>query len=1114
MKETPSAVYSYDMVSTGLSGYFSSAVRSRGESYYKTGQVTLRQGSDISVEAVVKGTKNYKVGAKIEKNTLRVDCTCPYFDGFVDPCKHIWATLITADKMGYLKAADSGISKLKLGAGGITLDEIGGIDDTDEYEDEDEAPAIASFKKPQGFHQPPTWKEQLGLISHSMSVAGSYEHWPPQRQIIYIMDVSQTLYNGNLTLEIAWRKQMKYGGEWTRIKSTTPKREQIATLPNQADREILSLLMGASNEYLYYRGGSIPHSYHLDATLYNILIPQICKTDRFYLRKDRFDDNSLQNIIWDDKEPWEFCLKIERDKADKNYLIQGSLARKDERMDLAEPTMLLAGGLVFARGYAARLNDFNAFEWIATLRRYKTISVPIIQEQVLLEKLYQLPHQPKLEIPPELRCDQIKVTPRPRLIIRKPKEQWYNNEYLFGDLSFDYDGHITKEEDAQGAIFIPQSHKIILRDKVFESDARETIKDAGFMSIYDYGSSRRRWRTSAKRLPKATSQLLEKKWYVEAEGKLYRQPGDFNFNVSTGIDWFELRGKVKFGDQEAELPQILTALKHKENMVRLGDGSFGILPEDWLKKYGVLTGIGKIHQDHLRYSKTQLCLLDAMLATQPSATCDGQFKKARQQLAEFEGIKPLDPPKSFVGKLRHYQRDGLGWLLFLKQFGFGGCLADDMGLGKTIQVLALLEAKRNKTSPANNKAPRVSLVVVPRSLVFNWIDEAKRFTPELKVLNYSGIDRLKANKYFNDYDLVVTTYGVIRRDIIHIKEILFDYCILDESQAIKNDKTASAKASRLLQCNHRLALSGTPIENHLGELWSLFEFLNPGMLGTADIFKANSSDLYAPDEDSRKILARGLRPFILRRTKQQVAKDLPPKTDTTIYCELEGDQKKQYDEVLSYYRSSLLERVKREGINRLKIHVLETLLRLRQVACHPGLIDKAKIHQPSAKLDSLLPHISEVIEEGHKALVFSQFTSFLAIVRDRLDREKTPYEYLNGQTHNRAKCVERFQNDPTCPLFLISLKAGGLGLNLTAAEYVFILDPWWNPAVEMQAIDRTHRIGQTKPVFAYRLIARNTVEEKVLALQQTKRDSADAIINADNSFIRKLSREDLEMLLS
>jgi SNF2 family DNA or RNA helicase len=398
-------------------------------------------------------------------------------------------------------------------------------------------------------------------------------------------------------------------------------------------------------------------------------------------------------------------------------------------------------------------------------------------------------------------------------------------------------------------------------------------------------------------------------------------------------------------------------------------------------------------------------------------------------------------------------------------------------------------------------------------LVFNWMQEAAKFTPRLKVLDYTGSNRHSLREEFSKYDLIVTTYGTMRSDIAELRTYEFDYAILDEAQAIKNSDSQSAKAARLLRARHRLAMSGTPIENHLGELWSIFEFLNPGMLGTSSVFKRAAAGASGQDEEARRLLAKALRPFILRRTKGQVVEDLPEKIEQTLYCDLENGQRKLYDDLLAHYRSTLL-RKDTDELRTSKIEVLEALLRLRQASCHPGLIDPKRIDEPSAKLDMLLPQMAEVVDEGHKVLVFSQFTSFLAIVRKRLDEEGIVYEYLDGKTRNREERVERFQTDPACPVFLISLKAGGLGLNLTAAEYVYLLDPWWNPAVEAQAIDRSHRIGQTNTVFAYRLIVRDTVEQKIVDLQQKKRDLADAILSADSRLIQTLTRDDLEFLLS
>jgi SNF2 family DNA or RNA helicase len=441
-----------------------------------------------------------------------------------------------------------------------------------------------------------------------------------------------------------------------------------------------------------------------------------------------------------------------------------------------------------------------------------------------------------------------------------------------------------------------------------------------------------------------------------------------------------------------------------------------------------------------------------------------------------------------------------------------------MGLGKTVQVLALLEDRRRlRQQPrAEGQEPMgPSLVVVPRSLVFNWHQEAAKFAPQLRVLDHATAGRLRTVDHFQDFDVILTTYGTLRNDVTQWNDVRFDYAILDEAQSIKNAASESAKAARLLRADHRLALSGTPVQNHLGELWSLLEFLNPGMLGASRAFASLTANAdRAASVETRRFLAGALRPFILRRTKEQVAADLPEKFEQTIFCELDKPQRALYDELKEHYRQSLLGRIEKEGLGKSKLQILEALLRLRQAACHPGLLNKSRIDDASAKLDTLLPRLAEVAEEGHKTIVFSQFTSFLAIVRKKLDEQGGVYEYLDGKTRDRQERVNRFQTDDKCKLFLVSLKAGGLGLNLTAAQYVFLLDPWWNPAVEAQAIDRAHRIGQTQQVFAYRLIAKDTVEEKVLQLQQGKRELADAIINADNALIGKLGREELELLLS
>jgi SNF2 family DNA or RNA helicase len=660
-------------------------------------------------------------------------------------------------------------------------------------------------------------------------------------------------------------------------------------------------------------------------------------------------------------------------------------------------------------------------------------------------------------------------------------------------------------------VYEPGERRFFLRDLEVERRSAERLLELGFRPTAHVPGQPPTLQIATTRVPKTVRALLAEGWAVEAEGKLYRSPGQFRLSVSSGVDWFELHGGAEFEGETVHLPALLAALRRGDGFVPLSDGTFGMLPEEWLKKLGPMARLGEPEGGHLRFQPAQAALLDVWLAEEPGISCDETFERARERLRGFSGIAPAPEPPGFRGELRGYQRTGLGWLHFLRDFGFGGCLADDMGLGKTVQVLALLETRRRLR--AEEGLPP-SLVVVPRSLVFNWLAEAAGFTPELRVLDHTGIGRTREGDPFAGCDLVITTYGTLRRDVGVLRQVEFDYVILDEAQAIKNADSQTAKAARLLRGRHRLALSGTPIENHLGELWSLLEFLNPGLLGASPLLGSHADELRNPDTETRGLLARALRPFLLRRTKEQVAPELPAKTEQTLFCELPPKQRRLYDELRDHYRTSLGTRITEQGLGRTKILVLEALLRLRQAACHPGLLDRDRADEPSAKLDVLLPQLREILAEGHKALVFSQFTSFLGLLKQHLDREGMTYLYLDGRTRDRREKVETFQTDSGCQLFLISLKAGGTGLNLTAADYVFLLDPWWNPAVETQAIDRAHRIGQNRPVFACRIVARNTVEEKILELQKSKQDLADAVIQADTSVLAGLSHEDLELLLS
>jgi non-specific serine/threonine protein kinase len=593
-------------------------------------------------------------------------------------------------------------------------------------------------------------------------------------------------------------------------------------------------------------------------------------------------------------------------------------------------------------------------------------------------------------------------------------------------------------------------------------------------------------------------------------GKINRNTPTMRISITSGIDWFDLQTMVVYGDQEVPLPEIRKAAKKGLKFVKLADGSVGEIPESWLEKYKRFWNLANETADGYRVQNFHVSLIDTLLDENQDIEIPLDLAQKREQLSAFTHIEPKEIPQGFIGELRPYQKHGYDWLHFLHEYHFGGILADDMGLGKTIQGLAFLQSlyEARPDLPA-------SLLVVPKSLIVNWQRESENFTPGLRFLEYIGNLRNKDTSIFNQYNIILTTYGTMLRDVALLKTYKFHYIILDESQAIKNPLTKNAKAARLLAAEHRLAMTGTPVENNTFELWSQFAFLNPGLLGNMESFKRDFANPIesGSDEQAVAMLRRLVYPFILRRTKEQVAPELPPRTERVIYTDMEPEQKKLYQQTRERYRKELLGLLDEKGMDDVRFKILEALLRLRQISIHPLLVEK-NYTGDAAKFERLFEILETLQVENHKALIFSQFVEVLNLVKQKLDEQHVPYVYLDGATTKRQEQVDIFQNDPKIPFFLISLKAGGVGLNLTAAEYVIHLDPWWNPAVEMQASDRAHRIGQENPVFIYKLITRNTVEEKVLLLQEKKRALVNQLITTESSFFKSLRPEDVSELFA
>ncbi|MGY2130696.1 DEAD/DEAH box helicase [Hymenobacter sp. HD11105] len=577
--------------------------------------------------------------------------------------------------------------------------------------------------------------------------------------------------------------------------------------------------------------------------------------------------------------------------------------------------------------------------------------------------------------------------------------------------------------------------------------------------------------------------------------------------ITEANDWFDVHGTVRFGEFEIPFVKLRSYILGRRHEYRLPNGQIAIIPEEWFSQYLELFAFSEEKDNTLTLRKHHLALVSDL---QNGNLATVTMSRKLERLRGFETVEEQAMPVGFRGKLRPYQKAGYDWLHFVKDYGFGGCLADDMGLGKTIQTLALL-LQRKESGDATGAA---SLLVMPTSLVFNWMSEAFKFAPSLRLLIYTGTYRDKNVEQFSDYDVVLTSYGIVRLDAELLKTYKFDYVILDESQAIKNPSSTTSQAVRGLHSRHRLILTGTPVENSTMDLWSQMSFINPGLLGSQAFFR---KEFLKPiekgkDETKTRKLHALIKPFILRRHKAQVAKELPAKIEHLSYCPMTDEQAQCYEETKSYYRNKILRNIEEHGTASTQFMLLQGLTKLRQIANHPRMADET-YEAESGKLREVVRMIRSVVAEGHKVLVFSQFVKHLDIVRSALDERQVDYAYLDGNTRDRHQEVARFQETEELRVFLISLKAGGVGLNLTAADYVFILDPWWNPAVEAQAVDRAHRIGQRRTVFTYKFITKNTVEEKILALQNKKIQLVTDLISTDEAIIKRLTKEDIEELL-
>jgi len=1089
-------------------------VYERGVEYYRHGRVRLDHVADDLINARVRGQREYNVTVHRNGNGLETSCTCPY----QFTCKHVIATL--------LKTRDY-------------FDENGGA--SSQYASEKSKNKIgASFAGAQEKNQKADWRQLINTIQKPNAPE-------LQRQSFASYLSDRSTWGIYFTIQLgrqSWtmvpyrarrRKDGTYGAAYP-----TFLREQPYYRLNVSQKEKLALMLLDSIE----QPNTYPYSY-LQRNSYQVpygqrhgMLFDLLRDSEIYLAQDEQRQHPLRLR----PEIARFEIRIQENSDDLQLLPTLLLADEhlpfdqDTHILTCDPIWLLRGrDLIKLENTAGadppadkqkNLHSTSApasspfIHFLQTLRQQHPIIIPKAELSDFFASLapaspvlsfFALPNRDNLPVLDQFAAKHLYLEENLEILKIRLK-------FLYGAQEIDSEppadalsGQAERREllvhSGEGLNFLR-----VVRDATNENHAQAELIASGARQISS-GEFIIRESSTVDWLLFELPKLVERDFKIFGEENLKRHKvrrvtPTLKVSVNSEIDWFDVQLVVDFAGIALSLKELRKALAHRTRYVKLRDGSTALLPEDWLAQFSYLFNLGETGDERLKVSRHHLTLIDALFDQATEKETDPVFQENLQRLRDFRGIQTITASENFHGALRPYQTQGLNWLYFLQEFRFGGCLADDMGLGKTIQALALLqnEKARGVTAP--------SLIVCPTSVLFNWEKEIQRFTPELKFLTHAGIERRRL-KQFEDCDLVLTSYGVLRRDIAFLKDAPFHYVILDESQKIKNPLSQTAKAARLLQANHRLVLTGTPVENNTQELWSQFAFLNPGLLGNLNFFKGAFTRPIEKEQDESavQLLRRMVFPFVLRRTKDDVAKELPAKVESIYYCAMSEEQRKVYERWRDYYRAHVMQQIDLKGLQKSRMYVLEGLTRLRQLCCHPRLTEE-KYHHDSGKFEALKEILENILAENHKVLIFSQFVRMLKVMCGYLDEQKIPYAYLDGHTQDREQPVRQFQNDPATKVFLISLRAGGVGLNLTAADYVILYDPWWNPAVEAQAIDRTHRIGQDKQVFAYKLIMRDSVEEKILQLQERKKELVSDLITTDSGMFKHLTREDIEVLFS
>jgi non-specific serine/threonine protein kinase len=829
----------------------------------------------------------------------------------------------------------------------------------------------------------------------------------------------------------------------------------------------------------------------------------------FYLRAGRFSNTQQNHIRLSPSLP-ALSFSVEQ----KGNLI---MLRMTLLLDGEESQINLWGGcLLEKQGVLYLPPDSGCLSLLDTFKNGPLSFPSTVRMEVVKKYLVPLLDKYPVSIDPKARIDiqEQPVKPRVRLSELNESNLMIRPEFAYGEVEVDYDEGTHHIDETQAGI------RIIRRNKDEEKQLYDYLR-----TLHPLFAGQRN--NQYYYLP--FDDVMKRGWFITMLRKVqdeglsfhgFENLQKFRYNTNdprmtmkagSSIDWFELNVTIHWGDQQVSLKEVRHAILNHQDTLMLEDGTLGHIPDAWVSQYSLLLRTASEENGILKLNKMHFTLLEDLLDKIEGKSIRADIEERKRKILEYDTIPKAELSREIKASLRPYQLSGFHWLQTLDELCWGGCLADDMGLGKTLQAITFLQYVKEKY-PGSTQ-----LVVCPTSLIFNWESELQKFCPSLKFHIHYGSQRELNETHFTDFDVVLTSYGVVRNDVEQLSGFLWQYVILDESQAIKNPDARVTKAVKELRAVNRIILSGTPVQNNTSDLFAQFNFLNPGLLGNREYFNREFAvpiDKLGSKEKTRE-LQKLIYPFTLRRTKEQVAKDLPDKTVSVLWCTMEAEQRKLYNHYRDGYRNRLLKKIDDEGIAKSGIDVLEALLRLRQICDHPALVNKAEEEpQTSVKIEELIREIQENAG-NHKLLIFSQFTQMLQLIKGEFEKNGITYCYLDGRTPlpKRKEQVSQFQEDESIKAFLISLKAGGVGLNLTVADYVYLVDPWWNPAAEQQAIDRAHRIGQTRKVFAYKMICKDTVEEKILKLQEKKQVLADDLIQEDAGFVKNLTRDDIEFLL-